>query len=131
MAGEPSPRRPVAKNLASATTASALRKVPSATKEYPCSTAWANAICQAGRATPSDADDEALPPALARLQAQTASWKGAELLYRQAVDAGYSASLIELARLREQHSDLRGAEALLRRAGDAARGSVVAPRPAG
>ncbi len=81
---------------------------------------------QAGRMAPPDADDEALLPALARLQAQTASWKGAEILCRQAVDAGYSASVTELARLREQHGDLRGAEALVRRAADAAHGTVVA-----
>ncbi|MFC9331742.1 hypothetical protein [Kitasatospora sp. NPDC057015] len=85
-----------------------------------------NAPQQAGRTAPPDADDEALLPALVRLQAQTASWKGAEILYRQAVDAGYSASLSELARLREQHGDLQGAEALVRRAADAAHGTVVA-----
>ncbi|MFE6751054.1 hypothetical protein ACFVGM_34755 [Kitasatospora purpeofusca] len=81
---------------------------------------------QAAGRIATDDPDAVLRPALARLRAQTESWKGAEILYRQAADAGYTASRTELAQLREQHGDLQGAEALVQRAAVAAHGTVVA-----
>ncbi|MEV4613053.1 helix-turn-helix domain-containing protein [Kitasatospora sp. NPDC049258] len=79
---------------------------------------WAQALRHRAAGTRPGAG--VAPSVLSRLRAQVASWKGAEVFYRQAADAGYAAALAELARLRELHGDLNGAEALALKAADAA-----------